>query len=106
MRNTFLWILLSFLLASAFAYSEILIMAVAIRNSHYSLYFALLGAAAFLCWFRALKSYRIAIVTPARNQTVWSIAFKVASLFFFGTLGLGILGLLGNIYFLVLGKMS
>lgn len=106
MRNTFLWILLSLLLASAFAYVEILIMAVAIRNSHYSLYFTLLGAAGLLCWFRALKSYRIATSTTVRNTTGWNIAYKAVSVIFFSALGLGSLGLLGNIYLLILGKMS
>ncbi|HOT43838.1 MAG TPA: hypothetical protein PLM53_05245 [Spirochaetota bacterium] len=106
MRNAVLWMLFSLLLASAYAYVEILIMAVALSNSHYSLYFALSGAAGLFCWIRGLKSYRIAAATPERNTIGWNIAFKSGSLLFFFALGLGCLGLLGNIYFLILGKMS
>jgi hypothetical protein len=98
--------LLALVLASMFAYTEILIMAVAISNSHYSLYFALSGAAGFFCWFRALKSFHAAATAPTGNNTAKSIAFKAASLCFFIGLALGFLGLLGNIYFLILGKMS
>ncbi len=106
MRNTLLRMLFALVLASMFAYAEILIMAVAISNSHYSLYFALTAAAGLLCWFRSLKSYRAATSIPGGYTTGRSIAFKAASLFFFMALGLGCLGLLANIYFLILGKIS
>ena len=102
MRKAFWWMFLSLLLASAFAYIEILIMAVAISNSHYALYFALTGAAGLFSLRRALRSYRAAASGPSRNN-LGSIAFKALGALFFGALGLGCLGLLGNIYFLILG---
>ena len=101
MRNVFLWLILSLLLASAFVYIEVLIMAVALSNSHYSLYFTLLGIAGLFSWLRALSSFHSVTSTP-----VWNAVFKAMSLLFFIALALGFLGLLGNVYFLILGKMS
>jgi hypothetical protein len=89
----FLWLFVSLILTISFTFVEVLILAVAINNLHYSLYFSILGIVGFLCWHRSWEIIK--------NMVEWNILFKIGGYFVFIILTIGCLALLANIVMLI-----
>jgi hypothetical protein len=53
------WFLASFILALAFTFLEVLVLAAGINNLHYSLYYSVFGIAGFVCRHHVLKAVNI-----------------------------------------------
>ena len=91
------WLFVAFLLAVFFLFVEVLILAFAINNLHYALYFSVAGILGFICMHQAWKIIK--------NTTGGYMSYKLGSYAVLGILIIGCIALLANIVILVMKKI-